>query len=42
VDRPAPDEIRRAGKAVFLGVALGFLLLIAGRGRTGVRTRPPA
>jgi hypothetical protein len=42
VERPAPDEIRRAAKAVFLGVALGFLLLIAGRGRSRSAPRPPA
>jgi hypothetical protein len=33
VDRPTPDEIRRAGKALILGVALGFLLLIVERAR---------
>jgi hypothetical protein len=36
VERPSPDEIRRAGKALLLGVALGFLLLIV------ERTRPSA
>jgi hypothetical protein len=36
VERPGPDEIRRAATAVFLGVVLGFVLLILGR------TRPPA
>ncbi|MEX2406398.1 MAG: hypothetical protein WD834_03590 [Actinomycetota bacterium] len=42
MERPAPDEIRRAAKAVLLGIALGFVLLIVDRGRTGVRTRAPA
>jgi hypothetical protein len=36
VDRPSPDEIRRAAKATVLGVALGVLLLFV------ERTRPPA
>jgi hypothetical protein len=36
VDRPSPQEIRRAGKALVLGIALGFLLLIV------ERTRPSA
>jgi hypothetical protein len=44
MERAGPDEIRRAAKAVFLGVALGFLLLIVGRGRSwsepGRRPRP--
>jgi hypothetical protein len=34
VDRPSSDEIRRAGKALLLGVALGFLLLIVDRRRS--------
>jgi hypothetical protein len=34
VDRPGPDEIRRAGKALLLGVALGLLLLLGERRRT--------
>jgi hypothetical protein len=42
VERPTSDEIRRAVRAVFLGVALGFLLLIAGRGPSPSATRPPA
>jgi hypothetical protein len=34
VDRPSPEEVRRAGKAVLLGVALGLALLVmAGRRR---------
>jgi hypothetical protein len=36
VDRPSRDEIRRAGKALLLGVALGCLLLVL------ERTRSPA
>jgi hypothetical protein len=36
VDRPGPDEILRAGKAMLLGIGLGLLLLLAGR------RRPPA
>jgi hypothetical protein len=31
VDRPGPDEIRRAIKALSLGIALGFLLMIVDR-----------
>jgi hypothetical protein len=33
MDRPDPDEIRRAGKAILLGIALGLLLLLVGRRR---------
>jgi hypothetical protein len=28
VQRPSPDEIRRAGKALLLGVLLGLVLLL--------------
>ncbi|MEX2202497.1 MAG: hypothetical protein WD965_00240 [Actinomycetota bacterium] len=34
MDRPGPDEIRRAAKAAFLGIGLGFLLLIVERTRS--------
>jgi hypothetical protein len=36
VERPSPAEIRRAATALFLGIALGFVLLIVDR------TRPQA
>jgi hypothetical protein len=31
MQRPSPEEIRRAGKALALGLALGVLLLLLGR-----------
>jgi hypothetical protein len=35
MERPRPDEVRRAGKALALGAVLGVLLLaIARRART--------
>jgi hypothetical protein len=34
VDRPGPDEIRRAVKATLMGIALGLLLLFVGRRRS--------
>ncbi|MEX0743216.1 MAG: hypothetical protein WD248_02550 [Actinomycetota bacterium] len=34
MDRPSPDEVRRAGKALFLGIALGFVLLFVDRTRS--------
>jgi hypothetical protein len=35
VQRPSPDEIRRAGKAVLLGVGLGLALLLLARRSRG-------
>jgi hypothetical protein len=31
VDGPNPEEVRRAGKALVLGLILGLVLLAAGR-----------
>jgi hypothetical protein len=31
VERPSPDEIRRAVKALLLGVAMGLVLLLFAR-----------